>query len=701
MGEASLETRIAKYPTIVRATLNSTSSEVVGTVGHWQGKYTIVVKFNLSVHEYLNGNGPKSITAVWIYSGFYYNSRSDAEAARPGLVAQRDTSFDDREAIIFLENEGLSSVNLQGDNLYYIGHHTDLREGKDGYSLSNRDHKLWLPSVSTSSSTDGRRSATSREYLLAPPTGAQVQGRVARNETSTPPISGGGSGARSSSGTTPTITLTALKAQITAINSELAAGNSTAAYRKCVEDKYRYETMVEYAKSQGNDWSFRSRVSRIDTIYDPLPSGAPAGTVNFEQDMYGEYPNDRTRTWLEGGDADLFEVHYGPNRSRDRNNDGRIEAVVDGIKYLQSLRTIRPLPAGEYSFDLKDVSYTVKLCNHIITTPWTVTVAEHEHTLHEALFDPVTDGSAVAADSSNGQLEPAAFTDGNGASATIQRIEWASDAVKVKVSPHTGLAGHKLDIIELDGEVSLSLQVDNATVDATNGSLGWAVAEQPWEDGDLLMLRIKEILPEIALEGVPSTIRSGQSAPFTVHATGLSSSLRYTIRLSTDNDHLGFRDGCGTPYRTVSLPSNSTSHSLTDTLHGCAISSGTLSASLMQGATTVHSSTADVQVEQSINVTLTLSPREDGNVTRTDLTIEWTDPGNCDGNYFVGLYNSDGVVLRNLGHHSASETSMLQVELPTPWEDIPNDERSVRVTCAPNAGNWRIVGEVPLRSGLP
>ena len=40
-----------------------------------------------------------------------------------------------------------------------------------------------------------------------------------------------------------------------------------------------------------------------------------------------------------------------------------------------------------------------------------------------------------------------------------ERIEWASDTVKVKVSPHTELAGHKLDFIELDGSVSLSLQV--------------------------------------------------------------------------------------------------------------------------------------------------------------------------------------------------------------------------------------------------
>ena len=76
---------------------------------------------------------------------------------------------------------------------------------------------------------------------------------------------------------------------------------------------------------------------------------------------------------------------------------------------------------------------------------------------------------------------------------TIQRIEWASDTVKVKVSPHTGLAGnHKLDFIELDGSVSLSLDVVEATVDSANDTLSWSVASQPWEDGDKLMVRIRE-----------------------------------------------------------------------------------------------------------------------------------------------------------------------------------------------------------------
>ncbi|MDE2716607.1 MAG: hypothetical protein OXI33_06270, partial [Chloroflexota bacterium] len=63
---------------------------------------------------------------------------------------------------------------------------------------------------------------------------------------------------------------------------------------------------------------------------------------------------------------------------------------------------------------------------------WFVNVTAPNGTLHEAFFDPVTDGSAIAADSSNGILKPASFTDVNTASATLQRIAWASGTVKVK-----------------------------------------------------------------------------------------------------------------------------------------------------------------------------------------------------------------------------------------------------------------------------
>ena len=94
-------------------------------------------------------------------------------------------------------------------------------------------------------------------------------------------------------------------------------------------------------------------------------------------------------------------------------------------------------------------------------------------------------------------LKPAAFTDANGASATLERIAWEPDVggsgtVKLKLTPHDGIADHVVDFIALDGSAPLSLKVVDATVDAANRTLSWAVGSQPWRSGDLLMLRIRE-----------------------------------------------------------------------------------------------------------------------------------------------------------------------------------------------------------------
>ena len=120
-----------------------------------------------------------------------------------------------------------------------------------------------------------------------------------------------------------------------------------------------------------------------------------------------------------------------------------------------------------------------------------------EGTLHEAFFDPITDGTAVAADDSNGVLKPASFTDANGASATLERIAWEpgtgeSGTVKLQVNPPTGLTDQEVNFIALDGSVALSLKVADGTVDPANRTLNWTVGSQPWRSGDKLMLRIRE-----------------------------------------------------------------------------------------------------------------------------------------------------------------------------------------------------------------
>ena len=159
--------------------------------------------------------------------------------------------------------------------------------------------------------------------------------------------------------------------------------------------------------------------------------------------------------------------------------------------------TGRPLPAGVYRFYWVYLRPKAVICNAIPEDESKrlevfVTVTAPTGTLHELFFDPVTVGSAVAADAANGTLKPTAFTGAGGASATIGRIAYESGQVKIKVTPVTALASQVLDVIELDGAGSLSLSVANATVDAANDTLSWAVSSQPWEDGDTLMVRIHD-----------------------------------------------------------------------------------------------------------------------------------------------------------------------------------------------------------------
>ena len=53
--------------------------------------------------------------------------------------------------------------------------------------------------------------------------------------------------------------------------------------------------------------------------------------------------------------------------------------------------------------------------------------------------------------------------------------------------------GRSVDFIETDGTVSLSLEVSNATVNATDDTLSCTVADTRWADGDELMVRIRAV----------------------------------------------------------------------------------------------------------------------------------------------------------------------------------------------------------------
>ena len=213
-----------------------------------------------------------------------------------------------------------------------------------------------------------------------------------------------------------------------------------------------------------------------------ISSGLAGGSVVYELPEESDItPDVPIQVWLDGGHAGFFE------------------AVTPSRDYRVS--TTRPLIENDYRFHFNHRGPFYSLCDgYTIRYEWTVTVNAPDGVLHELFFDPVTARNAVAADSAYGVLDPASFTDANGVSTVVHRIAWAADyeksgKVMMWLTPRLGIAGHIVDFIALDGSVSLSLDVADATVDAANNTLSWPSASQPWHSGGDLMLRIREAPP--------------------------------------------------------------------------------------------------------------------------------------------------------------------------------------------------------------
>ena len=471
LGPTSLEERILASPVIARVRLDSATSTIESGSTYQGTKYIALLEFNFSVQEYLKGSGATSIVAVWAAAPFF-DTRQDAEAALPATVAARDAQWDDREAIVFLQDSEGALPSTQQADRYYLEWGGSWTIPDDGYSIASLHNKLWLPATAAIGAPS-QSSGDQQSFLL-----------------DVPP----------DTGTASTITLGEMKSRITAVADKLDAGDGSEEYVECVRLTYQYEGMDRYYIETGLDGAV------LRTPDHELDSGLAASSVVYEGTAFGDLPDKKSRDWLDGGDANLFSVELGAAFPWDQSGDG----VNDAIYYDSSVVSARPLPAGTYRFHFNSVWAVFIPCDgYTFRYEWTVTVNAPEGTLHEAFFDPVTDGTAVAADSTNGVLDPATFTDANSGSATIERIAWEpgtgeSGTVKLKLSPHTGIAGHTVNFIALDGSVPLSLQVADATVDATTGTLSWTVTSQPWQSGDKLMLRVLTATPSARPTPMPA-----------------------------------------------------------------------------------------------------------------------------------------------------------------------------------------------------
>ena len=101
--------------------------------------------------------------------------------------------------------------------------------------------------------------------------------------------------------------------------------------------------------------------------------------------------------------------------------------------------------------------------------------------------------------------------------------------------------------------------------------------------------------PAIEIVGLGAGMGVGASDTFAVSSSNLDPSKSYAIKVSTDNANIGFNSNCSDRQKDLALPAG-TSHVASFTLYGCAATSGTVTAELLEGGATIDTATQPVAV---------------------------------------------------------------------------------------------------------
>ena len=171
-GELSLEQRIVRSDVLARVILNSVSSGT--TTAYYdesdstQVTYVGHIDFSFRVLEYLKGTGPNEITAVvMVYpeEAPFVDNRTEMEIELPAALAVRDTRWDSREAVVFLQNsyrEGSHAVlpYVRQPGRYFLGRFSINGLHDSGYTVWSEWSKNWLPEAESSGARSSR--ATTR-----------------------------------------------------------------------------------------------------------------------------------------------------------------------------------------------------------------------------------------------------------------------------------------------------------------------------------------------------------------------------------------------------------------------------------------------------------------------------------------------------------------------------------------------------------
>ena len=478
----SLDHQIMQSKVIVRASLKSVSPKAETVPSKDEGvapTYRPVQELRFTVHEYLKGAGPSELLVV-ARDDHTYAKSADALKVAKAAVDERVTTWDDKQGVIFLQDtwgkpypENGASGSSATPALQFA--HSSMQLSRFDYSLDTLS-RSWLPASATTTGAQAAGAGSATFISSGPADGS------AMNPWATFISQDGLKRAIENTNTWPSaISLAELKAAIAKMAATLKAGEGIDGYETCIWRKLIRERIERADKLTG--YTFKPY-----KFEKTLTSGTATGTEVFRDSYYSYHGEGYNHEWLSGPSAAHFQIELDDDDSNPRNG------------YAFELSTARPLPSGVYSVRKNLQGFDKIPCDFKPLNAYdlvTVTVTAPAGTLHEAFFDPVyaTSTGEYKADASLGTLKPAGYRKaGDTATTTIHSIAWKAQQATLTTSPGALPANHHVDFIELDGAVSLRLDVDAATTTTSGGkhTLSWRICQQPWHAGDKLMLRIAQ-----------------------------------------------------------------------------------------------------------------------------------------------------------------------------------------------------------------
>ena len=296
------------------------------------GQQRPVFVFRFRVVEYLKGSGDDELTVTLLaespdgpFAGYHYAGASPTPDAEEALrtaksrLAQRDTRWDNREALIFLNP---STIPGESGAYEFAGRYATTV--LYNYAVTSEYNRAWLPASAPSrdavadAAIDAALDSAEPHYLTGEPFDTaqpQAPGVVAGSVS--PPESSAAA-----------ISLSGIKSLIEANEAMLAKGEGVPGYEDCVKEMFEFDAAL---------YSDDARLPNSLERY--IPSGQPTGYRLWPK--VGQYEESAfyARWWTTGPDADLFIFRIADDPDNDPTTGYAWEEIAT-----------RPIPQGSYLF---------------------------------------------------------------------------------------------------------------------------------------------------------------------------------------------------------------------------------------------------------------------------------------------------------------------------------------------------------------